>query len=317
MLSIAFNSYRKIGDKTLKHLAKTSLAAQIRTVFSARNRAELEKTGFSALTDELIKYACSPGPVVRHLSSYIPNLFALEHMEDTIRFARNVEPFIEDTRLVFIPGSRRIHLRQFDYGNTYVCSEEDGVVGCKINTCVGAGLIRWSDIEAFESLINRSDVTELDLQLFFEKHPRFLLGAQYQRLHSQVVLVNDDGQELIPDFFAERVGTSFADIIELKKPSEKLVVGPTNRRGLASSITRALNQVRVYRNYFDDANRRRLFHRHYGFEAFRPVITVVIGRSSDYLNHMERIVIEDEYRNLELLTYDDILLRAKQLAITI
>jgi len=75
--------------------------------------------------------------------------------------------------------------------------------------------------------------------------------------------------------------------------------------------------VRVYRNYFDDAGRRRLFHQKYGFEAFRPAITVVIGRSSDYLDEIERIEIEDEYRNLKLLTYDDILLRAKQLAVMV
>jgi hypothetical protein len=120
---------------------------------------------------------------------------------------------------------------------------------------------------------------------------------------------------LIPDFFAERVGTTFADIIELKTPSAKLVSGPKGRKGFASALTRALNQVRVYRNYFDDTARRHLFHERYGFEAFRPAITVVIGRSSDYLNHMDRITIEDEYRNLQLLTYDDILLRAKQLAV--
>jgi len=44
---------------------------------------------------------------------------------------------------------------------------------------------------------------------------------------------------------------------------------------------------------------------------------VVIGRSSDYLDEIERIEIEDEYRNLKLLTYDDILLRAKQLAVMV
>lgn len=103
------------------------------------------------------------------------------------------------------------------------------------------------------------------------------MGSDYRRLHSQIVLVNDTGNEMIPDFFAERIGTTFADIIELKKPSARIVSGVKSRRGLCAVLTRALNQVHEYRNYFDNPANRRRFHRQ--------------------------------------LTYDDILQRAKQLAI--
>src|SRR5262249_47892760 len=149
-----------------------------------------------------------------------------------------------------LPGKDGIHARQFGYLNTY---NLDATAACKVNTVSGAGVLSWDVVQKFERLINRADTTEWDLQKFFERHPMFLLGSQYQRLHSQVALIKDDGTQIIPDFFAERIGTSFADIIELKKPNARLLSGAPGRKGLAASLTRALNQMREQRNYFDDA----------------------------------------------------------------
>lgn len=174
----------------------------------------------------------------------------------------------------------------------------------------------WAQIDEFEALINRVNTTEWDLQRFFIQHPSFLLGSNYARLHSQIGLVRDDGTRMIPDFFLERPGTAFADIVDLKKPSAKLVSGPRDRRGLAASLTRALNQVREYREYFEVSATRREFHRRHGFHAYRPAIMVVIGRSVDYLDHLERVRIEGEYKNLQIVTYDDLLNRAKRAAVS-
>lgn len=255
--------------------------------------------------------------IISELLVDISRLSSLDLLEHSLEFANHVEPFIDNSRFMLVPGQLDVRLREFNYLNLYGCSEEKGAVASKISTFSGAGVLTWSHIHEFEALINKSRVTEWDMHKFFEKNPRFLLGAQYQQLHSQIILLRDDGSRMIPDFFAERVGSNFADIIELKKPSARLISGARTRAGLASALTRALNQVREYRNYFDDAVVRRNFHRKYGFEAFRPAITVVIGRSASYLDHMQRVRIEDEYKNLQILTYDDILQRAKRLALHI
>ena len=110
---------------------------------------------------------------------------------------------------------------------------------------------------------------ERRLQSFFETHPHFLLGAEYKRLHSQVVMESQEGS-LIPDFFLEKLDSNFADIVDLKKPNAKLVVGAKNRRGFSAALTNALNQLRVYRDFFENTARRKQFHDAYGFTAFRP-----------------------------------------------
>ena len=273
------NEKRRLSRSDVEQLAHTPWANQIRDMLRAHS---LEENTFETLGDigsalndrHTFLYSIFDG-----LSKQMRSLSDLDRMEYTVQFSKNMEPFIEESRLVLLPGAdQRIHIRQFDYGNTYVARDRGHLAGCKLNLCSGGGVITWRDVEAFEFLINRSNISEWDFQRFFEKHPAFLLGSQYYRLHSQVVLLGADGKELIPDFFAERVGTTFADIIELKTPSAKLTSGSQGRRGFAASLSRALNQVRTYRNFFDNPSRRRQFHQQYGFEAFRPTITVVMAR---------------------------------------
>jgi glycine cleavage system H protein len=53
-------------------------------------------------------------------------------------------------------------------------------------------------IEEFEYLINKAGLREQELQEFFERHPDFLLGAEYASLHPQVVLKGAPDEALIP-----------------------------------------------------------------------------------------------------------------------
>ena len=297
---------------------KSAALTPIKHVFGGGASRDVKAWGLRVLKDE-VKFGhhrvTHAGGLLSALAPHLQNGAGIDQLEQAIVLARTVEPYVEYTKLALLPGKKGIRLRQFDYLNSYELPEtRDGGI-CKVNTVCAPGIMTWDTIHDFEVLINRRDTTEWDLQKFFERHPQFLLGSHYSHLHSQVALVKGDGTELVPDFFAERVGTGYADIIELKRPSARLVSGCRGRKGIAASITRALNQVREYRNYFDDASVRRRFHNRYGFDAFRPAIIVVIGRARNYLDQIERIRIEDEYRNLQVLTYDDILRRARQLAV--
>ena len=73
----------------------------------------------------------------------------------------------------------------------------------------------------------------------------------------------------------------------------------------------AQGQLRTYAAYFEDPkNRDRLFHR-YGIAAYRPRLAVLIGRS--FLDEGPiRKQIENDIPGLTVITYDDLLAKAKQ-----
>jgi hypothetical protein len=253
----------------------------------------------------------------QHFADWLPDIHSFARFEDSIRLARTVEPFLEVPKLIALPTSRGWRVRNFDFLNLYrveEAGERERAALAKISVVAGPGVVTWDAIEELEQLLGKDSTSESDFQKFFERNPRFLLGDNYCHLHSQIVLLSEDG-DLIPDFFVERPGTRFADILELKKPGAKIVSGSGRRRGFSAELTQALNQVREYRNFFENKATREEFYRRYGFRAYRPSVCIVIGRSWEYVDHMERIQIEDEYKNVRVLTYDDILARAKSLAL--
>src|SRR5437762_9457151 len=57
--------------------------------------------------------------------------------------------------------------------------------------------------DAFEELL---DLPEKEFQQFFEANPHFLLTlGDYKRVHPQLILHEDDGGQLVPDFFLEKL----------------------------------------------------------------------------------------------------------------
>jgi hypothetical protein len=166
-----------------------------------------------------------------------------------------------------------------------------------------------SQIGALEDMISSSNTTERDLQKFFEEYPRFLLGLEYVRLYPQVILELEEGG-LIPDFFLEPVAANFCDIIDLKRPSEPVIVGRKNRRRFGGAILEGVAQLREYGQFFDDPRNRQKILRTQGITAYRPKLTLLIGRTpfqEDQL--MLRRIKEDSA--VSVMTYDDLLGIAK------
>lgn len=304
-------SEKPTGDDVLSRRCDVSITEQLRNEIR-----EYDFHGTESLSD-IVEFISVDyvGEALGKMAPFVPDLTALAQLEHTLRFTRNVEPYADSYPMLLISDGSKTHVRNFNYLNSYRYAEDVNGSPCKVSTFTGPGILSWDDVMELEQLINQSHVTEYDIQVWMERHPQLLLGTDYDCLHSQVSLLDDSGDELIPDFFAQRFDTGLADIIELKKPSARIIAGKKRRRGFSAAMTQALNQVREYRNYFDDAANRRAFHADFGFDAFRPTICVVIGRSSDFVNSVERIEIEDEYKNLKLMTYDDIVRRAKRMAI--
>lgn len=227
-----------------------------------------------------------------------------------------LDPDIETQKYVLSEDNGRYSLTSFDLlAGTSVSdlgTGNDGVHAARINLASPRKLELGSQIERFEWLINQPKVSEYDIQKFLESAPNFLLGLEYKSLHSQLTMVREDRPSLRPDFFLERVRGDFCDILDIKLPTSPLVVGTPNRRTFSAAVISAMGQLRKYRNYFDDPANVRIFQARYGLNAYKPKIQVVIGRSSSYADHFERAVMEDELKNLQIITFDDILDRVRQ-----
>src|ERR1051325_4224704 len=170
-------------------------------------------------------------------------------------------------------------------------------------------------IEDFEKLINDADTSEQQFQNFFERHPRFLLGHEYERALPQVVLERDDDGPLRPDFLLKPIGKSLADVLDLKLPGEKLVVGSKNRRRPSHAVQDAVAQMREYRDYFERPEHRQALLAKIGVTAHRPRATIVIGKRTDEENEERQKQIEDALPSyVRIVTYDDLLQQMKHLA---
>ena len=71
-------------------------------------------------------------------------------------------------------------------------------------------------------------------------------------------------------------------------------------------------QLRTYRDYFDDHTRREEVKQKYGFTAFRPKMSVIVGRTAG-IDPVLYKQIRDGVADLEVVTYDDLLTKAKNL----
>lgn len=227
-----------------------------------------------------------------------------------------IEPDIETQKFVIGLDGGRFTFDLFDFAagiklhGTTAAGEL--IIPARVNFVTPRQLELEEQIDKFEWLINNPDVSEHEIQRFLESHTHFLLGVEYKQLHSQLTLVREDRPDLRPDFFLEHLDGGFCDILDLKLPKKKLVVGNPNRRTFSAAVMSAIGQLREYRNYFDDAANRKTFNNAYGLMAYKPRVQVVIGRSNDYQDAYERKSLQEEISHLEILTFDDVLNRVRQ-----
>jgi hypothetical protein len=242
------------------------------------------------------------------------NPIQLTELVDTIG---DIEAAHEAQKFVLYFDGKKFRVRPFDLINGYRIVEagESQLFVAKANLIDHSTLLLTEEVEEFEWLINRSDVSEHEIQKFFEQHPKFLLGVEYKNLHAQLTLHREDlllGSDLRPDFFLERITSNFCDIVDLKLPNERLVVRKKNRTHFSAALTEAMAQLREYRDHFDNPKNREQFHDRYKLQAFRPRVSVIIGRRANYYDELERIKLESDLAHLKVVTYDDLLEQARR-----
>jgi len=166
-------------------------------------------------------------------------------------------------------------------------------------------------VEEFEHLINDSATTEAQLQAFFENHQDFLLDKDYSEARSHITLQKESGDALIPDFALKPWNTkSLCDLLELKLPSARILVGSDARARLSAAVLDAAAQLRDYRDFFENERQRAAVYKSYRLKFFRPKMFVIIGRRK--AEHAEAMrSAEGDLPNLTLRTYDDLLERVR------
>lgn len=174
------------------------------------------------------------------------------------------------------------------------------------------GGFRTDEILELEDLVNSVATSESDLQRFFERHPAFLRMWDFREVYPQIVLTREDGDELIPDFLLIDPELQHATIVDLKLPTTKITVGTKNRRRFSQAIEEAKAQLRTYQSWFDDRHNRLRLKDRFGLEIYRPRLAVVIGRSSSFLDELERQRLSSTALDVQVVTYDDIAERAKR-----
>jgi len=143
---------------------------------------------------------------------------------------------------------------------------------------------RLAAVEELEALINSDATREMDLQAFFEVHPEFLLGSDYEHLYPHAVLGHAGESDLIPDFILRPIqGMSHEPaVLDLKLPSQPMVKRTPRREGLYANVHAGISQLRRYHRYFLEAANRDYVHKKLGFTAYDPRLVLIVGRSLDF-----------------------------------
>ena len=176
------------------------------------------------------------------------------------------------------------------------------------------------EIEQFEALINKTDVTEGDLQKFFEDHPHFLVMAQLMQALPHVRLETEDGKLLIPDFVLKPIVALKRDsnweILDLKTPQVRLLTGKAQRVQFSHQVMKAITQLRDYGDYFKNPAHSESVGRALGHQLKHPKLAVLIGRLQD--EQMEALELaQSRELDVRIVTYDEILETQKQLYTTL
>lgn len=169
-----------------------------------------------------------------------------------------------------------------------------------------------AEVLELEDLINRPRTREQELQEFFEAHPHFLRIWDHREVFPHVYLSRHEEGDLIPDFVLLDRELQKATVMDLKLPSAKLIVHKDNRVRFAAAVSEARAQLQEYRRWFEERQNRQRLRDRLGMEIYQPRLAVVIGRSSDFASPYERQKVGADERDIEVVTYDDILAFARR-----
>ncbi|WPV01649.1 DUF4263 domain-containing protein [Mucilaginibacter sp. cycad4] len=167
-------------------------------------------------------------------------------------------------------------------------------------------------LNRFIELVGNHNTTEPEITRFLSlPENKFILtmGILSNNIFDQLECEwqSESHPAIIPDFFVLRPN-GYADIVEFKLPTLKggSVVGKANRETFSAEINSYISQTRNYRKYFEDPNNRSWFKNNYSFDVLYPKRILIVGRRWHFSTSEWKEICND-YRDLEILTYDDVI----------
>ena len=233
-----------------------------------------------------------------------------------LKIAKRYAPEREDPILCLAERDGRIYVKPFSYRNTTRLSGDKPSEILSIGAEIILPLSTANSINEFEDIINKNNVKENEIQKFLECHPEILSSlGNYASCKPHVILREKGKTDLIPDFILQRPGNNGFDILDLKLPNVKVSVQKPYMR-VSYEISKAVAQLRAYKNYFKNPSNMSTFHKKYGIEALSPELIVVIGRSSEFNNIYERKELNKLSSGIKIISYDELIDYGKARSLT-
>lgn len=226
----------------------------------------------------------------------------------SLQVAKRYAPEREQPLLGLIEKEGRIYIKEFSYRASVHLAESNYDDILSIKAPVPAPLLSNNVLLEFEELINKPNLKEQSIQTFLTKHPSIIESLGYATCEPQIILRENDSK-YIPDFILHKPGNNGFDILDLKLPSAKISATNPYLR-ISHEITKALAQLRAYRNFFSTSVNKSKFYKTYDLDFFNPELIVVIGRRAELLP-VNRYEIQQQASGLRILSYDELIDYAK------
>ena len=164
------------------------------------------------------------------------------------------------------------------------------------------------EIQQFESLLNAEPApSEAALQRFIETNQKWLLVlGQHEQVMVRVQIL-----DLLPNFLLKRIGQDTWDILDLKRPTEALVVGREGRRHASHVVMAGVAQLRKYLRTLSEQGVQRKLVEQYGVSLVAPHGILLVGREMTLSHEDKRLLAETGGQDVTIYTYDDLLRLAR------
>jgi hypothetical protein len=173
---------------------------------------------------------------------------------------------------------------------------------------------KWSiALRELEKLINKPELKEKELQEFFETYPEMIFEDDCDCVIPQATIVKADGIEWRADFvLVPSDQLSFAKILELKLPSEKI----ENKRksghsNYSQKLYKAIKQLKDYHYAFDSHATREKFNEMYKTDIFKPGLQLVIGRRNSICNTRDFLELQYDHK-VQIIDWDSFYEKSKR-----
>ncbi len=187
---------------------------------------------------------------------------------------------------------------------------ESGVLTENLSVAITAARRNYA-IQEFRNAIEQN-YPESYWQEWFE-HNKWILGSEFLNILPERDIDVDD----IADYLMRSLD-GFLDVVEIKKPTIPFWVGPDSHGNYypSATLSGAIMQCLNYLYKIElQSNSVEFLERVGGTKTVKPQCLLVYGRSNDWGEDKSKAlrILNASYHQLHIMTYDQLLLRARQL----